>query len=179
METIFAPLLRIMETTAPTLVCIDGQSGAGKSTLAAYLARQFPARVLHTDDYYDPHGRALLDFYRFVTEIARPVAQNAPVHTRFFDCKTGTLSAARTLPFLPVTIVEGAFCLHPKARLSPQIRVFLKADKRVRLDRVVARGGDREAFSRLWMPREEAYFAAFSLPGEGDLVFDTTKLSRI
>ena len=56
-------------------------------------------------------------------EIIHPLEEDRDIYTRSFDCKNNRLLPPRHIPFLPVSILEGSYCLHPS--FGPYYMVYL------------------------------------------------------
>ena len=80
------------------------------------------------------------------------------------------------LPPARLTIVEGAYSLHPYFGQYYDLAVFVTADLETRLNRIAARPGHNnvEMFRKRWIPMEERYLAAFEVEQRADLCIDTT-----
>lgn len=65
-----------------------------------------------------------------------------------------------SVPFLPITIVEGLYACHPKLRTRYNLKVFLVVDSKIQMRRIRFRdGNDRAAeFLDKWLPLENKYF---------------------
>ena len=70
-----------------------------------------------------------------------------------------------------ITVVEGAYACHPTLWEFYDLRVFLTVDPEEQMRRIGARNGAEKAeqFRRRWIPFEEKYFAAYSVPERCDL----------
>lgn len=172
----------LLKSRGRVVIAIDGQSGAGKSTLAGLLADRFEARVLRADDYFlqpaqrtaerlaQPGGN--LDRERFAEEVAAPVREGRSAYVRRFDCKAGRLLAPKQVPFVPVSIVEGSYCLHPALGPYYDLAIFLQTDPASQRARLQTRY-DAARFQRAmdeWVPMENAYARAFNIPEKCDFV---------
>ena len=72
-----------------------------------------------------------------------------------------------------VVVVEGSYSCHPALWDSYDLHVFLDVDPEEQLRRIRARNGARGAqvFRDRWIPLEERYFQAFSIPQRCELSF--------
>ena len=136
---VFARIDGLLKSRGRVVIAIDGQSGAGKTTLAGLLADRYGARVLHGDDYFPRPGHrhdpgqlagVNLDVARFLQEIIHPLEEDRDIYTRSFDCKNNRLLPPRHIPFLPVSILEGSYCLHPSFGPYYDLAIFLQVDPR-------------------------------------------------
>lgn len=170
---VFAAIDRQMAGAGRVTVAIDGNCASGKSTLADLLQRVYGCGVFHMDDFFlrpeqrteeryaEPGGN--VDRERFFEEVLRPVCAGEDVSYRPFDCGTMRLQPPVSVPAGRLTVVEGAYCLHPDLRNAYTLRVFLRIDPELQMRRILARNGSRAAgmFRDRWIPLEQAYFDAF------------------
>lgn len=168
------------------IVAIDGRCGAGKSTLAQQLARDLGGRVVCADDFFlrpeqrtperlaEPGGN--LDRERMKSEVIDRLSADALSYTPF-DCGVMDFGSPVELPPARLTIVEGAYSLHPYFGEYYDLAVFVTADPETRLARIGARPGHNnvEMFRKRWIPMEERYLSACEVETRSNLVIDTTK----
>lgn len=165
-----------------TTVAIEGGSASGKSTLASLLQEVYPCNVFHTDDFFlrpeqrtpvrlaEPGGN--LDRERFADDVLRSVYTREPVCYSRFDCATQTLSAPICVPPAALTIIEGAYSLHPAFGRYYDLAVFLDIDPDLQQKRISVRNSPQMAkrFFAEWIPMENTYFAAFDIKSKADLL---------
>lgn len=167
-------------------VAIDGRCGSGKTHTAALLEQIFPCQVFHMDDFYlPPASRAAdwrktpggnMDFARLRTQVLSPAKAGKSVCYRPFHCRTGKLSPGKTVPPLPLTVLEGSYSHHPALDGYFDVRVFLTCSAQAQARRLKTREGQGfGAFAETWIPLEERYFAQCSIPQHADLLLDTTE----
>jgi len=173
------------QPTKPLVLALDGRCGSGKTTLADRLAQQFPACVLHTDDFYLPPAQrvrgwekkpcANMDLVRLRDEALRPAYAGQPVQYRAYSCREGAYQPAQELAAQPLVILEGSYSHHPLLAGYETLRVFVTCSKDEQTRRLQAREGDRYAdFAARWIPLEEGYFAKYRIEETADFVVDTT-----
>lgn len=163
------------------IVAIDGRCGSGKTTLAAALREELSCAVFHMDDFFlRPEQRTEerlsqpgenVDHERFLREILRPARRGEEVAYRPYVCARQALGEeVRSAPNR-LTVVEGAYACHPTLWEFYDLRVFLTVDPEEQMRRIGARNGAEKAeqFHRRWIPFEEKYFAAYSVPERCDL----------
>ena len=166
------------------LLAIDGRCGCGKSTLAAQLRAAFGGSVFHTDDFYLPFAARAedwregiagnMDLMRLRAEVLEPLRRGESVHYRAYDCPNDRFFPTRELPFLPLSIVEGSYSQHPLLRELYDLRLFVTAPPAVQRERLRRRESENySSFEALWIPMEERYFAAFSIPERADYLVET------
>ncbi|MDD3192508.1 MAG: hypothetical protein PHE47_01415 [Oscillospiraceae bacterium] len=176
---------RLLRQQGGGAIAIDGGSGTGKSHLAGMLAAVFPASVVHMDDFFlqgfqrtpqrlaEPGGN--LDYERFLAQVVPYLGTEDAFSYDIFDCSCGKLSGKQAVAPLPLRIVEGVYSQHPKWSGQFDLKVFLTADRAIRLKRIEARSGSflLKRFQEEWIPKEDLYFDTFSIPRLADLAIDT------
>ena len=168
------------------VVAIDGRCGSGKSTLARQLAAALGGRVVCADDFFlrpeqrtperlaEPGGN--LDRERMKSEVIDRLGAGELSYTPF-DCSVMDFGSPVDLPPSRLTIVEGAYSLHPYFGRYYDLAVFVTAGLETRLSRIGARPGHNnvEMFQKRWIPLEERYLSACEVEQRCDLTIDTTK----
>lgn len=168
----------------PLVIAMDGNSAAGKTTLAHSLAQQLHCDVIHMDDFFlppalrtpqrlaEPGGN--VHYERFLTEVLLPLRRGEPISYGVFDCGVMEVTHRRALTPGAVTIVEGAYSLHPSLAAYYDLKIFLRTTPDAQAERILRRNGaERQAvFLSKWIPLEQRYFDAFHIPDQCDLVLD-------
>ena len=151
-------------------LAIEGGSAAGKTTLAATLQERYGAAVFHTDDFFlQPHQRTParyaeiggnMDRERFLQEVLQPISRREEVCYRPFDCHTMTLGDAVRVTPHPLTVIEGAYAMHPDLAAYYDLSVFLDVPPALQKARIQTRNTPAmaERFFTRWIPLEQAYF---------------------
>jgi len=157
------------------LIAIDGGSGSGKTTLAALLAAKLDCNVFHMDDFYlQPFQRTgerlsevggHVDYERFKSEVLDKLIKGSPFSYRPYDCKAQAYKEAVNIAPGNLNIVEGSYSLHPYFADVWDLKIFVSADREIRLRRIKERSGEAlfERFIKDWIPREDAYFSKFRI----------------
>lgn len=182
---ITAMILEAAQGKRRLLVTLDGPCAGGKSTLASALARELSAAVLHTDDFVVPHAQKTAErlsqpggnchWERLTEETLLPWKAGKAASFRRYDCQRDLLLPAEAVPDKKILILEGSYGNLPAIRALADVRVFVTAPKKRRMERL-ARRETPEALDRffsLWIPLENAYFAAFGLPDEDCVLYST------
>ncbi len=165
----------------PTLVGIDGMCASGKSTLGRILAEVYGAELFHADDYFlppemrtperlaEPGGNMHRE--RLLEEVLLPLSRGEKPVTRRFDCETLSLDPPVEHELRDLAAVEGSYCLHPELRGYYGLKIALRTSPETQLARLRDRDPDRlPAFTKRWIPLENAYFASTALYADADLV---------
>lgn len=183
---VFAAVDRAMAQAPKLLVCIDGMSGSGKSSLAGLLAAVYGCGVVRADDFFlredqrspqrlaQPGGN--IDYERLAPVVAKAREGQAFCYQPY-SCQTGRLGPPQEVEGTALTVLEGAYSLHPRVGARPGLRVFVCVDAEEQARRVRLRNGPGLAkrFLQEWIPMENRYFAAFSIRESCDVVVDTTQ----
>ena len=117
---------------APIRLAIEGRSASGKTTLARLLEERYDATVLHMDDFFlQPHQRTdarlrepggNVDRERFLEEVLLPLSTEKPIEYRRFDCRAKTIEPPICLFPKRLTVIEGAYSMHPALEFSKETR---------------------------------------------------------
>lgn len=165
-----------------SIIAIDGRAAAGKSTLAKLLQDKYQAAVIHMDDFYlpmelrtkeryqEPGGN--LHYERFNKEVVEPLRQGVAFRYQRFDCTKMALDTWIEVPDVPLIVVEGAYCLHPKIDIDYTMKIFMDVEASVQQDRIRKRNGEERLaqFVTRWIPYEECYFETYQIKEQCDLL---------
>ena len=178
---LFARIDRLLEA-GPAVVVIEGGSANGKSTLGEALQTVYDCNLLHTDDFFlRPFQRTPerlaeiggnLDRERFYEEIVQPLTRGEPLRYRPFNCMTQALEPPVTLEPKRLTVVEGAYSLHPFFGRYYDLSLFLDIPSDIQRERILKRNSPHFAnrFFNEWIPMENAYFAETDIRRRADLI---------
>lgn len=171
----------LRETRDRVILVMDGMSTAGKTTAVDALSRRWNAPVIHMDDFYlprelrtearraEPGGN--VHYERFLEEVLPHLRAGESFTYRLFDCATLDFAGVRTVPAAPVTIVEGAYAMHPRFGDYGDVTVFFSIDPEEQLRRAQQREPEHwEDFRDLWIPLENAYHEACHTRERADIV---------
>ena len=169
------------------ILAIDGKSASGKTTLSKQLQTVYDCNVFHMDDFFlrptqrtparlaEPGGN--VDRERFLEEVLLPLSRKLPVDYRPFDCSTFTLHPAVT--FLPtqLTVIEGAYSMHPTLSGYYDFSVFLDIPAPLQKKRIEKRNSPDKAsrFFSTWIPMENLYFKELQVMQRCDMIINITE----
>ncbi len=182
---LFLPLfLRIdrMLQAGPVTLAVEGGSAAGKSTLGELLTTVYDCTVFHMDDFFlqpeqrtperfaEPGGN--VDRERFLEEVLLPLSKGEPVAYRKFDCSTFTLKEPMMITPTKLTVIEGAYSMHPELAEFYNLSVFLETSPELQKKRIEKRNTPELAkrFFEEWIPMEQRYFDVMRVKERCELV---------
>ena len=181
---LLAAIDRKRRTQPRVIVALDGGSASGKTTLAELLERIYGCTVFHMDDFFlrpeqrteeryaEPGGN--VDRARFADEVLKPLTEGRQVQYARFDCQT--LSLCPPVEVVPerLTIVEGAYSMHPALTGAYDLTAFLRIQPPLQRERILRRNGPEwgEKFFTTWIPLEQHYFEAMDPMGRSDLILE-------
>jgi len=148
------------ELAPPLVVAIDGYGASGKTTITADVAAELDALTVHTDDYYEDHGRLGLPY-------PHPMAQYYHWETLRRECLQPAIDDG-----VPLILVEGVSAAAPALADLTGRAVFVDTPEPVRLQRLHGRIADEE-WDEDWLRAERVYFASRP-PQSFDLVVSGT-----
>ena len=163
------------------IAAIDGRCGSGKTTVARAVAAQLEIPLIHMDDFFlRPEQRTQerlaspgenVDHERFLEEALIPLSQGKGCRYGRFDCSSMEIRETVQLDPAPLVLVEGSYSHHPLLRPYLDLTVFLNVSPEEQTARILARNGREalNAFQKRWIPLEEAYFKAYSVPERADI----------
>lgn len=152
------------------IAAIDGGSASGKTTLGNILSSIYDCTVFHMDDFFlRPEQRTPeryaeaggnVDRERFLAEVLQPLSRGETVKYRKFDCSTMTLGNVIQAAPKKLTVIEGAYSMHPELAGYYDLSVFLDISPELQKERILERNSPRSAerFFDTWIPLENEYF---------------------
>ncbi len=164
------------------IVTIEGGSASGKTTLSSMLQEVYDCNVFHMDDFFlqayqrTPERLAQVggnvDRERFYSEVLQSLKSGETVSYRRFDCQTQTLGEPIIAPHKKLTVVEGAYSMHPAFSRYYDLAVFLDIDPAYQRKRILIRNSPNLAtrFFNEWIPMENKYFSETKIKEKSDLI---------
>lgn len=164
------------------LLAIDGGSAGGKTTLGKLLEQRYACNVFHMDDFFlrpeqrtkerlaEPGGN--VDRERFYEEVLKRLVEKKEVTYRRYDCKTMSLLEPVTVAPTRLTVVEGAYSMHPALSDCYDYSVFLEIDEETQKERIMKRNTPEmaERFFTEWTLLERKYFEKLHVKERCDMV---------
>lgn len=163
-------------------LCLEGGSASGKSTLASILEKLYDCTVFHMDDFFlRPEQRTPerfaeiggnIDRERFLSEVIEPLKKGETVCYRKFDCSTMSLCEPVTVSPEKLTVIEGAYSMHPEFSDCYDLSVFISISPELQKERILKRNSPPLAkrFFEEWIPLETKYFTSWDIPGKCDMI---------
>jgi uridine kinase len=185
---LFAEIDRL-SSRGSVIVAIEGGSASGKTTLADSLCQVYDCNVFHMDDFFlRPEQRTPerfaeiggnVDRERILEEVLLPRSLGKPVCYRPFDCATQTLRPPVTVTPNRLTVVEGAYSMHPALAPYYTLSVFLNVDSAYQQARILKRNSPAFAkrFFEEWIPLEQRYFSQTQIRERCDLTLPIEEAS--
>ena len=182
-----APLFSLCEAAAeehPLVISLDGFCASGKTTLADELRRRYGARVIHTDDFYLPaqmrseeryaEPGGTIHYERLRAEVIDRLGEPSLTFGVFSHLVMDIVEQV-TLPFTPVTVIEGAYASHPFFGDYMNVRCFMETSPDEQRRRILARNGAERLrlFEERWIPYEIRYEAAFGIREKAEFIIRT------
>lgn len=164
------------------IISLDGRSASGKTTMAEQLAQILQGGIIHMDDFFlppslrneirlaEPGGN--VHYERFAQEVLPAISRAQEFSYSRFDCSKMDFGEARKVSSSKWRIVEGAYSCHPIFKNYMDIKVFCDIDPQEQLHRIELRNGAKVAkiFAERWIPMEEAYFKAYQIQQQADMI---------
>ncbi len=166
---LFAELDKKLSVGSVTLA-IEGGSASGKTTLSKLLEKLYDCTVFHMDDFFlQPHQRTVerfaevggnVDRERFLEEVLQPLSEGEVVSYRRFDCQNLKIQEAVQIQPKKLTVIEGAYSMHPELAGFYDLSVFLNINSELQKKRIEKRNTPQLAkrFFNEWIPLEKKYF---------------------
>jgi len=167
---LFARLDKLLKD-GNVILAIEGGSASGKTTLGEMLKEIYGCTVLHMDDFFlRPEQRTKeryeevggnIDRERFLSEVLIPLRRGEPIQYRRFDCGSMTVLPATEIVPNRLTVVEGAYSMHPNLSCYYDLSVFLDVSPELQKRRILKRNSPNtaERFFNEWIPLEKNYFS--------------------
>lgn len=176
-----------LSANGSVILAIEGGSASGKTTLGKMLEEIYGCTVLHMDDFFlqpeqrtaqrfaEPGGN--IDRERFLQEVLIPLSKNEEIQYRRFDCSTMKILPAVSVVPQKLTVVEGAYSMHPELEKYYGFSVFLDIPHELQKSRIAKRNTPQtaERFFNEWIPLESEYFEKLNVKQRCSMTIEITK----
>ncbi len=177
------PVLKLAAAceSRPCVIALDGPAASGKTTMAEQLQAILGADVIHMDDFFLPlplrtperlaEAGGNVHYERFREEVLPCLRQPEGFSYTRFDCSVMDYNGERTVGGAPYRIVEGSYSHHPVFGDYADVTVFSHISTEEQMARILRRNGPvmAQRFRDVWVPMEEAYFAAHGIRDQADV----------
>lgn len=175
---------------ATVVVAIDGTSGAGKTTLAQGVVAALAALpgepggdattdvgLVHMDHLYPGWDGLEVAPGLLTTQVLAPIARGEPAAYRIWSWLRNEWKGRRAVAPSRFLVVEGCGSSVMPAGAYAAVRVFMEADRGLRMERGIARDGEayRPHWQR-WADQETPLFESDGTRRRADLVIDTSSV---
>lgn len=162
-------------------IAVEGSSASGKTTLGEMFAEIYGCTVFHMDDFFlrpeqrTPERYAMIggniDRERFLEDVLIPLKKGEVINYRRFDCSEMKLQTSIQVKPGKLTVIEGAYSMHPEFEGYYDFSVFLDISPELQKERILKRNLSQmaERFFNEWIPLENKYFSATDAKGRCDL----------
>jgi uridine kinase len=183
--TIISSIDQAYKEKEKVLVAIDGNASSGKTTFANWLKEVYVCNVFHMDDYfmkpvintYDPYSvyGSNINFSRLNDEVIHPYLHEEKSVHQLLDMKNHELSLPIETAYQPITIIEGAYSMHPYIEKLYQVKVLMKTTYLEQIRRIYKRNGWNRlmVFIKKWIPMENTYFRDLDIAKKADIIIRT------
>ena len=184
LRELYIKIDELLQQKINIVVTIEGSSASGKTTLGKMLKEKFQCNVLHTDDFFlrpeqrtkerlaEPGGN--VDRERFLEEVVNPLRKGEIIQYRRLDCSTFTLLPAQKIEPNRLTVIEGAYSMHPTFGKYYDLSIFLDITSDLQKERIMIRNtrDKAERFFKEWIPMEHKYFDTFHIKEKCDIIWN-------
>jgi len=179
---LYSRIDRLMREKDRVLVAIDGMSAAGKTTLSLLLKEIYQCNIFHMDDFFlrpEQRTKARLaeiggnvDYERFQEEVMRGLNGNGSFSYRPYDCRTAGFSEPVSVQPNALSVIEGAYSMHPTLIGNYDLKIFLGIDAKEQQARILSRDGPEKLrrFLEEWIPKENAYIRQMKIKEKSDII---------
>ncbi|MDD4494266.1 MAG: hypothetical protein PHV32_07950 [Eubacteriales bacterium] len=179
---LFCKIDGLLRSKSNPIIAIEGNAASGKSTLANLLSEVNDCNIIRMDHFFLPPAKRStericeiggnVDYERFYDEVAGRILKENEFSYRIFDCSKMDFRGSVKVNPLKMTVVEGAYSMHPNFGDIYDLRVFLSADFETQKSRILNRNGAEmlDKFIFQWIPKENEYFSKLHIPEKSDII---------
>jgi len=163
---------------AVRIITIDGPAGSGKTTFAHHLASVLDGcPVVSMDFVYNGWNQALTDetWQRIIAQIITPMRSGRTASYEKFDWHAGAFTSTVEIPKTDVLIIEGVGAGHPLLRPYSALSIWIEADEKLLLRRVLERDGNSIRSEMVnWQKQEKMLFKKYNMKQSADYIITTS-----
>ena len=165
-------------------LAVEGGSASGKTTLSKLLESLYDCTLFHMDDFFlQPEQRTAerfaeiggnVDRERFLNEVLQPLKRGDIINYRRFNCQNMKIEKAVQISPKKLTVIEGAYSMHPELAHFYDYSVFLDIGEDLQKKRIENRNTPELAkrFFNEWIPLEKIYFEKTNVKKRCDRVIE-------
>jgi len=184
---VFSAIDTLLMKESKISVAIDGNASSGKTTFSKQLEMIYGCNVFHIDNYFQKpkvnpsdelsYYASNINYDRIHQEVLEPIQNEMPSAIKEMDLKTHTLSEPKTIPYHKISIIEGAYSMHPYIIKHYDLKIFMKTSYLKQIKRIYQRNGFRKLlqFLRKWIPMENKYFQKLEIESKADIILKKVK----
>jgi uridine kinase len=159
------------------VILIDGPAGSGKTTFAHHLAQTLNGSpVISMDELYNGWHKPLSDdlYARMAQQIFTPLQQETNIRYQKYDWHESRFENWIEVANSDYLIIEGVGAMHPKNLDRACLKVWLEANEKLLLKRVLGRDGEHIREQMLvWQKMEQEYFKKCKVADKADFALQT------
>jgi len=159
------------------VILIDGPAGSGKTTFAHHLAQTLDGcPVISMDDLYNGWHNPLNDelYSRINEQIFTSLSEEVDIRYQKYDWHANQFNNWIDLTNSDFLILEGVGAMHPKNLDKACLKIWLEANEKLLLKRVLGRDGEDLREQMLtWQKMEREYFKKYKVADKADFALQT------
>ncbi|MDO9628761.1 MAG: deoxynucleoside kinase [Acholeplasmataceae bacterium] len=184
---VFSAIDTLLMKEKKIAIALDGNASSGKTSFGKLLNQVYDCNLFHIDNYFQKpvqnqydeysHYARNINFNRIRKEILIPIEKKEESIIQKMDFKTHTLSEPITMPYQKLSIIEGAYSMHPYIIDNYDLKVFMKVSYFNQIKRIYKRNGFKKLleFMRKWIPMENKYFRRLKIESKADIILKSVK----
>ncbi len=161
-------------------IAIDGRSASGKTTLADEISKHIDCNIIHCDDFFLPPEMRTAERLSspggniHYERLKKEVIDAQDICYGVFSCKEMKITHHVTPPKKRITILEGAYSMHPALKADYALSIFTSISPEEQKKRILCRNGEKRLndFLTRWIPMEEEYISYYNIEEKCDIFLD-------
>lgn len=159
------------------VILIDGPAGSGKTTFAHHLAQKLNScPVISMDDLYNGWDKPLNEelYTRISQQIFAALLDDVDIWYQKFDWYENEFRNWVDVENTDYLIIEGVGAMHPKNLDTACLKIWVEANQKLLLKRVLGRDGEHIREQMLaWQTMEQQYFKKYKVAEKADFALQT------